>query len=94
MELYIPSGESFEGPEIGTNAPDAEKNTIPLPRRGKVLGLNDMTTGAASIIIPLIGSAVLGVLGYYAFGLIGLAFSLPVMLILFVRETAPGKYEV
>lgn len=85
-------GLGWSGANVGTTALICD--LTPIVSRGKVLGTNDLVTGAASIAIPLIGGAILSSLGYVVFGVVGLAFSIPVLLIVIVRETSPGKYEM
>jgi MFS family permease len=45
--------------------------------RGRVLGLNDMMIGAASITTPLVGGFVIGSYGFLVFGLYGFLLSIP-----------------
>jgi MFS family permease len=45
--------------------------------RGRVLGLNDMMIGVASMTTPLVGGFVIGSYGFFVFGLYGFLLSIP-----------------
>jgi len=59
----------------------------PGPKRGSILGANDVVNGLASLTFPSLGGIVLSSLGFFAFGVAGLLVALPVVLsIVPIRE--------
>ncbi|MDD1776091.1 MAG: MFS transporter, partial [Candidatus Methanomethylicus sp.] len=64
----------------------------PGPRRGSILGANDVATGATSVALPTLGGAILSSLGFFAFAIAGVLVSLPVILsVIPVHEPLRGK---
>lgn len=72
----------------------------PVPKRGGVLGANDVVTGVTSVALPAAGGAILTAFGFVAFGVTGILVALPVVLgVLPIKETvqrglqAPSKRD-
>jgi MFS family permease len=62
----------------------------PGPKRGSILGANDVVTGVTSVALPTLGGAILSSLGFVAFGVAGIVVALPVVLgALPIKETVP-----
>jgi MFS family permease len=62
----------------------------PGPKRGSMLGANDVVTGVTSVALPTLGGAILSSFGFVAFGIAGIAVALPVVLgVLPIKETMP-----
>ncbi len=60
----------------------------PGPKRGGILGANDVVTGVTSVAFPTLGGAILSVFGFVTFGVAGILVALPVVLgVLPIRET-------
>jgi len=52
----------------------------PGPKRGSVLGANDVVTGVTSVGLPAVGGIILSAFGGVAFGVTGVVIALPVVL--------------
>lgn len=55
-------------------------DVTPGPKRGSIMGANDVTNGLASMTFPSVGGVILSSLGFFAFGVAGLLIALPVVL--------------
>lgn len=63
-------------------------DVTPGPRRGSILGANDVANGLTSLTFPTLGGAILSSLGFFAFGITGLVIAIPVVLSVFpIRES-------
>ncbi len=64
-------------------------------KRGSVLGANDVVTGLTSVGLPAVGGVIMAAFGGVAFGVAGVAISLPVVLSMLLvdekRETAAKR---
>lgn len=64
-------------------------DVTPGPKRGSIMGANDVANGLASLTLPSVGGAILSSLGFFAFGVTGLLVALPIVLsVLPIREAA------
>jgi MFS family permease len=64
----------------------------PPPKRGGVLGANDVVTGVTSVALPAVGGAILSAFGFVVFGVAGILIALPVVLgVLPIKETVSQR---
>lgn len=62
-------------------------DVTPAPKRGSIMGANDVVNGLASMTFPPLGGVILSSLGFFAFGVAGLVIALPIVLsVLPIRE--------
>jgi MFS family permease len=62
-------------------------DVTPGPKRGSIMGANDVANGLASLTFPSLGGAILSSLGFLAFGVTGLMIAVPIVLSVFpIRE--------
>lgn len=92
----ITSGTFLVG--LGWSAAYTSATTIitdisPVTERGKNVGILDLWSNLAGMILPLVGSLIVGWGGFVPLSIFGVALLVyPAWLILQTRETAPGVY--
>ncbi len=85
-------GLGWSGANVASSSIIADRN--PVEQRGRVTGLNDMTSGAFSVIFTLFGPIIANLTSLSIVCYIATIISLvPIILLLSLNEIKPGQFK-
>ena len=85
-------GLGWSGSNVASTSMIADRN--PVEQRGRVTGLNDMSSGAFSVLFTLIGPVIANFTSLAIICYIATIVSLvPILLLLSLDETKPGQFK-